>query len=498
MNRLLTTGDFPFRRFTTNNGRSALTFYRRQWAGSMGVFTCDFLEVQPSSDIDVLCAATLAPAFHSETDAVRQVTGRNSPSVINAVDNLRNFWDGHASDIFTGATPFGDSDSNLNALAYRNGKFEREAVRIVNASLASQAVGPSLNAAEMSWAGRAWPRLGRKLLSLPPLARQKVATTDSVLGHMASLEGNGLLPEYSCTNLIQEASRPEYHSSKVLSECFTQVENKFALFWGLAIQAYESTLISNESRVDRFLEGQTDALKANEQRGLIEFQNGVSRCTNCHNGAKLTAAGGSGGQRHAGNFVSPADLGRFRLGVSPIPQDLGFGGTDAFGLPLFAPAVAASATFKTPGFRNVEFTGPFFHTGSQTTPEQVLDFYRRNEDFRDGGNLGPGIGNIRFGQGDRAAIAAFLRALTDDRVRFQRAPFDHPCLCVPNGHGKSDSGQIEADTASDGSTASDRWALVREVGRDGATVPLQTFVGLLRGIGNDGSRANTMTESCRP
>lgn len=192
MNRLLTTGDFPFRRFANNN-RSALTCYRSQVAGSMGVVTPDFLEAQPSSDIDVSCAATLAPAFHSGTVALRQVTGRNSPSVINAVYSLRNFWDGSASDIFTGATPFGDSDSNFHALVYRNGRLECEAFRIVNASLASQAVGPALNAVEMSWAGRAWPHLGCKLLSLPPLARQKVATTDSVLGHMAKLRPRSYL-----------------------------------------------------------------------------------------------------------------------------------------------------------------------------------------------------------------------------------------------------------------------------------------------------------------
>jgi hypothetical protein len=31
-------------------------------------------------------------------------------------------------------------------------------------------------------------------------------------------------------------------------------------------------------------------------------------------------------------------------------------------------------------------------------------------------------------------LVAFLLALTDERVRLQRAPFDHPSLCIPNGH----------------------------------------------------------------
>ena len=499
MNQLLSPADFPFRRFANaNNNRSTLTVNKRQVTGSMGVVSRDFLDIQPGNDLDLSRSAPLTPAFHSNGVALRQVTGRNSPSVINAVYNVRNFWDGRASNLFTGATPFGDSDSQLNALALRNGRLEGEPVRIDNASLASQAVGPALNSVEMSWAGRGWPHLGRKLLNLPPLGRQKVAPSDSVLGALANSNGNGLLPEWSYTALIRAAFQPEYHASEDLTEGFTQIEHNFALFWGLAIQAYESTLVSNDSRVDRFLEGQSDALNATEQRGLIEFRDNGSRCTNCHNGPELTAAGWSGVQLRSGNIASPADLGFFRLGVRLIADDPGLGGNDGFGLPLFAPSAAAAGTFKTPGLRNVEFTGPYFHDGSQATLEQVLDFYRRNGDFPAGGNLGPGIGNIRLGQNDRASIAAFLRALSDERVRFQRAPFDHPSLCVPVGHAESAPGQIEADPSTGGASAADRWALVPQVGRDGAAVPLQTFDELLRGIGNDGSRANSMTESCRP
>ena len=156
----------------------------------------------------------------------------------------------------------------------------------------------------------------------------------------------------------------------------------------------------------------------------------------------------------------------------------------------------AAGTFKAPSLRNVEFTGPYFHDGSQGTLEQVLQFYGRNGDFPDDGNLGPGIGNIRLNQGDRTAIVAFLKALSDDRVRFQRAPFDHPSICVPNGHVEQSAGQLETDPAQSGTVALDKWALVTEVGNEGSSVPLQTFEELLNGIGNDGTRANTMTAGC--
>ena len=250
--------------------------------------------------------------------------------------------------------------------------------------------------------------------------------------------------------------------------------------------------------MDQFLEGNTGALTALEQQGLNEFRNGGSQCSNCHNGAELTAAGWSVVQRRR-NIGVPGDLGFFRIGVRPIADDIGFGGKDDFGFSLFPSATGnAAGTFKAPGLRNVEFTGPYFHNGGQASLEQVLEFYGRNGDFPDDGNLGPGIGNIRLNQGERNAVVAFLKALSDDRVRFQKAPFDHPSLCVPTGHVELSPGQFEIADSQDGSIALDKWALVPEVGKEGAGVPLQTFEELLRGVGNDRTRANTMTESCNP
>jgi cytochrome c peroxidase len=500
VNEVLTSQDFPFHKLAnTGDNRSAVLSDKQQVSGSMGVVTKAFVQVESGNDTEISNLMATSAPFMPNGIHVRQVTTRNSPSVINSVYNVRNFWDGRASNVFTGATPFGDSDRGLHALAYRNGQFQSEAVRMENASLASQATGPVLSSVEMSWAGRSWPALGRKLLSLPPLARQKVSPADSVLGAITNPNGNGLRPEWSYSALIQAAFRPEYYSSPELSEGYTQAENNFGLFWGLAIQAYESTLIANDSRVDQFLEGRTAALTALEQQGLNEFRNGGAQCTNCHNGAELTAAGWSAFQRRGGTVTTPADSGFFRIGLRPIAEDVGLGGNDDFDLPLFSLAPGSAAgTFKAPGLRNVEFTGPYFHNGSQATLEQVLDFYGRNADFPNGGNLGPGIGNIRLGQGDRTAIVSFLKALSDDRVRFQRAPFDHPSVCVPNGHAELSPGRLETDPSQSGSVALDKWALVPEVGRDGASVPLQTFDELLRGVGNDGTRANTMTTACTP
>ncbi len=494
-NQTLTPGDFPFRRFANpNDNRSAVLRDTRQIAGSAGVFHRNFFDIVPSLPGEQGADQPSTARFTLNGVQTRQVTSRNTPSVINAVFNVRNFWDGRAKDVFTGSTPFGDSDTGWNVLAWRDGQIVKEQIRLENSSLASQAVGPVLNETEMSYLGRTWPKLAQKLLALRPLGRQAVADDDSVLGPYADPSGLGLTASYR--SLIEAAFDPAYWQAPDL------VETNFAIFWGLAIQAYEATLISNDSRVDRFLEGNQQALSALEQQGLRDFQTGGSQCTLCHQGAEFTAAAFSNRNRRGFNPADPRDAGFFRTGVSPLAEDPGLNALDGFGQPLFAAAQPnnTNGAFKSPGLRNVELTGPYFHDGGQATLEQVVDFYGRQGDFPAGGNLGPGIGQIRLNPQERTAIVAFMKALTDDRVRFQRAPFDHPALCVPTGHAEAAPGILASDTSDTQFVLSaiDRWAHIPAVGREGETVPLQTFDELLRGIGNDGSRAHHLTTACVP
>jgi hypothetical protein len=89
-------------------------------------------------------------------------------------------------------------------------------------------------------------------------------------------------------------------------------------------------------------------------------------------------------------------------------------------------------TAKVPGLRNIELTGPYFHNGGQATLMQVVDFYNRGGDF-DNPGIDENIKNLGLAEQDKIDLVNFMLALTDDRVAFERAPFDHPSLCVPNG-----------------------------------------------------------------
>ncbi len=517
-NLVLTIDDYPFRRLANPlDNRSAVVSDRRLVTGSAGIARHGFLDVVEGSAFDESRDDGVSTPFALGGVKVRQVTARNAPSVINAVFNVRNFWDGRASRVFSGATPFGDSDTGFNVLTASGDRLLPERVRLEDASLASQSVGPALDEVEMSFAGRGWAKLGRKLLSLPPLARQQVATDDSVLGDLADPSGSGLRPEVTYASLIQAAFRPAYWESPIVvdangrvlegldaprnSDEFRQIEFNFAVFWGLAIQAYEATLVSDDAPIDRFAEGNPNALTALQQAGLQEFVGGGSQCTQCHQGPEFTAAAFTNVARGGFDASSLPAQGFFRTGVSAASDDIGAGGRDGFGLPFFAAVGGGAATgaFKSPGLRNVALTGPYFHDGGMATMGQVIDFYARQGDFAGTENIAPEMGRIRLNPQDRAALVAFMDALTDDRVKFERAPFDHPSLCLPTGYDEPAPNVVSRDASSaGGATALDRGALIPATGRGGNSVPLQTFEELLRGIGNDGSRAHTLTTPCQP
>ena len=189
-------------------------------------------------------------------------------------------------------------------------------IRVENSSLASQAVGPPLSISEMSCgansANRTFPHIGRKLLPRPALENQRVHPDDSVLGALRDAEGLGLTMTYS--QLIQEAFDPAWWDAPAWTtcgqgtertalprggnqdgqECFDMMEANFSLFWGLAIQAYERTLLSGQTRFDTFVwevlaAGTSEALTGAERRGLHLFVTD-GKCIECHPGAALTSA----------------------------------------------------------------------------------------------------------------------------------------------------------------------------------------------------------------
>ncbi|OGT97086.1 MAG: hypothetical protein A2X80_14140 [Geobacteraceae bacterium GWB2_52_12] len=577
VNKNSSTTDFPFVTFADPEDRTtARTIVSDDVIGSQGVNRTTFKKVRNGNAVEDGRHSS-SPVFSSQGRNVRQVTGRNAPSVINAVYNYANFYDGRANHFFNGVNPFGYQDINARIVRNVNGSLVEHDLsllenRLDNASLASQSVGPLLSDVEMSWQGRSFPELGRKMLSLRPLARQQVSSSDSVLSGLRHPSGQGLSSTYS--DLIKAAFKAEFWNNnsqtvtfgsvgKVVGKIapdsssktpinpgkmsfkqaglaiasgsggYSQMEANFSFFFGMAVMLYQATLISDDTPFDRFVSGDPTALTERQQHGLNLFQSAATSCTACHIGAEFTAVSISNTKNPLepsvievmpmgdGNLAN-YDIGFYNVGVTRTADDLGRGGIDPFGLPLsftrqflakssmpfsadfiaqpgcittplseppricppFAdpPLVtraAVNGAFKTPGLRNIELTGPYFHNGSMLTLRQVVDFYVRGGNFHDENlaDLDPfldGMPALKNNEADQTALIDFMLALTDERVRWERAPFDHPQLLVPNGH----QPKIQGDPRRTRVLA-DNLIEIPAVGRNGRTQsqgPLKPFM----------------------
>jgi cytochrome c peroxidase len=549
--RRLTFDDFPLLRQANPESRGtggldpddpAVLRNFNDVISSQGVPLREFERVRPGQSVEA-GSILRDDVFHRNLRNVRRVAPRTAPTVINAIFNFTNFWDGRANHFFNGVNPFGVMDTEArvlintgNGLAELNltGNLATNPYALDNASLASQAVGPPLSDFEMSWRGRTWPDIGKKMIALRPLANQKIHPQDSSLAGMIHQTGEGLDTTYG--EMIRAAFRDEFWNADepvafalsgdelvqaaegdprtlmrsagkavlqgaevqlLQSEgetSYTQMEANFSLFFGLALQLYQATLVSDDTPFDRFIAGDQDAMTERQLRGMSVFNSGGAGCTNCHIAPEFTGAtvrfardpGEAGlielmamGDGNRANY----DIGFYNIGVRPTAEDLGRGGSVVLGsrtLPIsfsrqfmlslsgelpFEPMahpgcvndflaeppticppedrietrVAVDGSFKTPGLRNVELTGPYMHNGSMVTLMQVVDFYVRGSDFREANieNFAPAVDDINGMKGNLAVkeeMVDFLLALTDERVKWEKAPFDHPQLFIPDGH----------------------------------------------------------------
>jgi cytochrome c peroxidase len=135
---------------------------------------------------------------HSVTDpfpinnGFRRVEPRHTPTFFAATMNFDNFWDGRARHDFNGGSVFGASDPQSHVMVDNNGSLAATRQVIRFASLASLATGPALSENEMSFAGRNWAKLGKRLLQngVTPLANQLVDVDDSVMGLYSNQGGS--------------------------------------------------------------------------------------------------------------------------------------------------------------------------------------------------------------------------------------------------------------------------------------------------------------------
>ncbi|WP_161984220.1 cytochrome-c peroxidase [Sulfuriferula plumbiphila] len=194
---------------------------------------------------------------------------------------------------------------------------------------------------------------------------------------------------------------------------------------GQALASFERTIVSGNSRFDRwYYGGDKNAINPQEQRGFQVFM-GKGRCFVCHLVGKKHALftdhqfhnTGIGWERTMfperrfykvqlapGNYVQV--MGKLLQSFEPLQADVGRYEVTHNPKDRWA--------YKTPILRNVALTAPYMHDGSLATLEDVVEFYDKGGINNE--NKSPLLVPLKLDAEEKSALVAFLKTLTGDNV----------------------------------------------------------------------------------
>ena len=156
-----------------------------------------------------------------------------------------------------------------------------------------------------------------------------------------------------------------------------------------AIAQFERTLISNESKFDKYLKGEI-LLTQSEFNGYAIFNSEKGDCFHCH----------------GTNMFMDNLFHNNGLDTEPF-QDLGLG--------KITNIQSDNGKFKTPTLRNIEFTAPYMHDGRFSTLEEVIEHYNSGGKFSS--TVDPlmkkqGVG-LQLSNQEKIDLIAYLKTLSD-------------------------------------------------------------------------------------
>jgi cytochrome c peroxidase len=189
----------------------------------------------------------------------------------------------------------------------------------------------------------------------------------------------------SMKKILQKLSKdPEY--KRLSQKVFNRELDAYVIT--RAISTYERTLISRNSRFDRYKKGEKGVLNANEIVGWKLFSEKLY-CIRCHSGPDFTnyTVVSNGLYLDYGS-----DQGRYR--INGLEKEKG--------------------TFKVPSLRNVSLTAPYMHDGSIRTLKEVILHYSKGG--ADHSNKSPIIKPFQLTDLEINQLESFLEALVDTSV----------------------------------------------------------------------------------
>lgn len=193
-----------------------------------------------------------------------------------------------------------------------------------------------------------------------------------------------------------------------------------------ALAAYERTLITPDTRYDRFVRGDQSAMDSREIRGMRLFDE--VGCVQCHGGAAFNGAtdAASGAPFRAFPVWPDSEVAALRL-------------TEDTGL---APPGSLRGVWRVPSLRNIALTAPYFHNGSVERLEDAVAVMARVQlglRIAKAGEQAPRTYRTREGRlqaieakrqsisrNELGELVAFLHTLSDERLRNSAARPSRP------------------------------------------------------------------------
>lgn len=171
-----------------------------------------------------------------------------------------------------------------------------------------------------------------------------------------------------------------------------------------ALEQFMNSIVSNNSKYDRFLVGKA-SLTPSEERGRKLFFQPVNRmnalksganCVDCHNGPNFENNGYMNNGLDTENEMK--DIGREKVTKSVLNKGM----------------------FKVPSLRNVSLTPPYMHDGRFQTLEEVVDHYDNNVKLSP--TLNPTMRSVQTSGGlkltaqQKKDLVAFMKTLIDEQL----------------------------------------------------------------------------------
>jgi cytochrome c peroxidase len=194
-----------------------------------------------------------------------------------------------------------------------------------------------------------------------------------------------------------------------------------------AIAAFQTSLISLNSRYDQYAHGYADALTGSEKEGLNVFRSFVARCAECHTPPLFTNQ-------------------QIAVIGTPDPEGMPFdpGASESLGEPTLR------GGFKVPSLRNIELTAPYMHSGRFATLREAVAFYTggRGHAVPEGEELKIHwhIWEPNLSDAELDRLVDFLATLTDESFK-PREPAELPSGMRPVHNDGARQGVVSKDGA---------------------------------------------------